>query len=111
QAGLLTGARYGELAALNVGDFNSDSGTIHVRTSKSGKARHIVLTEEGAAFFAALAAGRASRDPMLVNDARLTQRSEGTDDGRWRKSEQARPMLEACKQARIDPPIGFHQLR
>jgi integrase len=35
--GLLTGCRYGELAALVVEDFNADSGTLTIRTSKSGK--------------------------------------------------------------------------
>jgi integrase len=36
-AALLTGCRYGELAAMAVDDFNSDSGTLRVRASKSGK--------------------------------------------------------------------------
>src|SRR5690606_25773272 len=47
QAALQTGCRYGELAALRVEDFNGDAGTIHVRQSKAGKARHVVLTDEG----------------------------------------------------------------
>ena len=46
EAALQTGARYGELASLLVGDFNPDSGTVHIRTSKSGKDRHVVLTEQ-----------------------------------------------------------------
>ena len=58
QAALATGARYGELTALRASDFNPDSGTIHVRTSKSGKGRHIVLNDEGAALFRSLAAGK-----------------------------------------------------
>ena len=29
----------------------------------------------------------------------------------WRASQQARPMLAACKRASIDPPVGIHQLR
>ena len=47
-AALLTGCRYGELAALRVRDFNPDAGVLTIRTSKSGKARHVVLTDEGA---------------------------------------------------------------
>jgi len=39
QAALATGARYGELIALRASDFNPDSGTVHVRISKSGKGR------------------------------------------------------------------------
>ncbi len=48
RAALETGARYGELARLVVTDFNPDGGTISVRKSKTGKARHIILTDEGA---------------------------------------------------------------
>ena len=51
---LATGARYSELANLRVGDFNPDAGTVHVRASKSGKGRHIVLAEEGIRRFGAL---------------------------------------------------------
>ena len=48
----LTGCRFGELADLLTDDFNPDAGTITIRTSKSGKPRHVVLTDEGREFFA-----------------------------------------------------------
>src|ERR1019366_1848779 len=54
---IFTGCRYSELARLRAGDFNPDSGTVFVGQSKSGKARHVVLTDEGQRFFEALAAG------------------------------------------------------
>jgi integrase len=101
RAGLATGCRYGELAALNVEDFNQDSDTLHVRASKSGKARHVVLSEEGAALFTALAAGRPGAAPMLTRG----------DGDRWLKSHQARPMADACARAKIDPLASFHVLR
>jgi integrase len=101
QAALLTGARFGELAALTVANFNSDSGTLHIRISKSGKGRHVVLTDEGVEFFKAQAVGRAGNLPMLPK----------ADGGRWWKSHQARPMAEACRAARIEPPTSFHTLR
>ena len=101
QAALVTGARYGELAALRASDFNPDSGTIHVRTSKSGKGRHIVLNDEGAALFKSLAAGKAG-------DALLLTKGDGTA---WNKSHQNRPMTAACKRARITPAVSFHILR
>jgi integrase len=44
---LLTDCRYFELTALTVADFNRDAGIITVRTSKAGKPRHVVLTDEG----------------------------------------------------------------
>jgi integrase len=40
-----TGCREGELAAMTIEDFNPDVGTVRVRTSKSGKPRHVVLTQ------------------------------------------------------------------
>jgi integrase len=101
QVALQTGARYGELARLQVDDFNSDVGTLAIRTSKSGKPRHVVLTDEGSALLAHLVAGRASSDLILSK----------ADGSSWEASHQARPMLEACERARIAPPIGFHGLR
>jgi integrase len=101
QAALVTGARYGELTALRASDFNADSGTIHVRTSKSGKGRHIVVNDEGAALFKSLAAGK-SRDTVLLIKA---------NGSPWKSAHQARPMREACKRAKIVPSVSFHVLR
>ena len=41
QAALETGCRYGELAALRVHDFDPDTSQVAIRTSKSGKPRHV----------------------------------------------------------------------
>jgi integrase len=101
RAALATGARYGELASLRVSDFNRDSGTLHVRTSKSGKGRHIVLADEGVAVFAAQAAGRPANAVLLPKE----------DGGEWKSSHQARPMKAACKAARVEPEVSFHCLR
>jgi integrase len=101
QAALVSGARYGELASLRVVDFNPDSRTLHVRTSKSGKGRHIVLTDEGATLFEHLAAGKPG-DSFLLTKA---------DGSSWKAAHQARPMAEACGRAKIAPPISFHCLR
>src|SRR5665213_1315581 len=101
QSALETGARYGELGRLQVRDFKPDSGTIHVQTSKSGKPRHVVLTDEGAAFFREVCTGRAGNELMF----------EKANGAPWLKSEQARPMADACVRAKIKPAIGFHGLR
>jgi integrase len=45
-AALLTGCRYEEQTRLKVEDFNPDSHTLQIRMSKSGKSRHVVLTDE-----------------------------------------------------------------
>jgi integrase len=99
-AALLTGARYGELAAMTVEDFNRDAGTVHVRISKSGKPRHIVLTDEGQAFIAHVAAGRPGSARLFLHNGKP-----------WVKSAQHQPLSAACKAATIEPPCNFHALR
>jgi integrase len=101
QGALETGARYGELCALTVSDFNPDSGTVTIRESKAGKPRHVVLTADGASFFEAITAGR-------PGGARLFLKADG---GPWLPSHQAAPMAGANARASIDPPINFHGLR
>jgi integrase len=100
-AALLTGCRYGELTAMIGEDFNSDTGTVRVRTSKSGKPRHVVLTQEGRDFVAGLAAGK-------PGSAHLFLRANGKP---WAKSEQQRPLAAACAVARVEPAVNFHGLR
>jgi integrase len=101
QAALLTGCRYGELIKLTASDFSPDSGTIAIRTSKSGKPRHVVLTEEAKKFFVQAVAGKKSSDLIFTHE-------DGTT---WGKSHQSRPIFEACHRAKIEPPITFHVLR
>jgi integrase len=100
-AALQSGARYGELARLTVADFNPDAGSIAIREPKNGKPRHVVLTDEGMAFFKQLAMGRIGDEPLI-------RKSTGEI---WRMSHQTRPMARACKQAKIKPAINFHGLR
>jgi len=101
RAALESGARYSELARLACADFNVDSGTLAIARSKSGKARHVILTPEGAAFFQQVTAGRAGSE-------RVFSRPDG---GPWNAANQCKPMAEACRRARVTPPIGFHGLR
>jgi integrase len=101
QAALETGCRFGELIALTVADYNADAQTLHIRRSKSGRARHVVLTAEGVQFFADVVAGRAGNETMLVKD----------DGSAWRPDHQAIPMREACERAKIRPAANFHCLR
>jgi integrase len=101
QAALFSGCRYGEIARLTAGDLNTRTGTLHITRSKSGKARHVVLTDEAVRFFAALAAGRGSAD-LLFHAPR---------GGLWDKSRQQKPMRLACERAHIKPAVSFHILR
>jgi integrase len=67
KAGLYTGCRYGELGRLHCGDFNPDSGTVFIGQSKSGKARHVVLTARARDSFP-LCAGRPADSSMLTRE-------------------------------------------
>jgi integrase len=118
QAALQTGARYGELCRLDVRDLNPEAGTLHIRKSKGGKPRHIVLTEEGLELFKSFALGRAGGDPMLEKIRLVPQKPidgiaqpEKVIRSRWGESHQSRPLAAASKRAKIDPPIDFHSLR
>ena len=101
RAALETGCRYGELARLEVQDFNPDAGTVAVRVTKTGKPRQVILTPEGADFFRQHCAGRAGNALMFCH----------ADGAPWRQSEQSRPMRAACAGARITPAVSFHALR
>jgi integrase len=101
EAALQSGARYSELARLQVHDFNPDAGTLAIRQSKSGKPRHVVLTDEGAVFFRQCCTGRGGDDLLFT-------RQNGQP---WGKSNQGRPMREACSRAKIEPRVNFHGLR
>jgi integrase len=101
QLALLTGGRYGELAALNIRDFQLDSGTLHIRDSKSGKPRHIVLNGEGVRLCRQLTSGRPLHEQILMK----------ADGSRWGRDHQFRPFKLAVKAARLDPTFTFHELR
>jgi integrase len=98
---IYTGARYSELTALEARDFKPEVAKLHIRIAKGGKGRYVALTDEGATFFAELTAGKAS-DAAIFVDA---------DGARWGRSAQSQPMREACRRARVTPPISFHILR
>ncbi|MDQ6868133.1 MAG: site-specific integrase [Pseudomonadota bacterium] len=100
-AALHTGCRYSELGRLRASDFNPESGTVFVGQSKSGKARHVVLANEGRRFFATLTAGRPGDALLLIH----------ADGSAWGPSHQIRWMALACEAARITPAAGFRILR
>ncbi|CAA7625027.1 site-specific integrase [Magnetospirillum sp. UT-4] len=101
QAAILTGCRYSELVRLRVGDVNADSGTLLVAEAKSGKSRHVVLTEEGQDFFAKAVSDKAHGDLLFTKPG----------GGAWGKSHQCRPLRDACAAAGIVPSVTFHALR
>lgn len=132
QAALLTGARYGQLVRLDVSDFNAQVGTIQLVSHKGKhgvkKVYHATLTTEGTAFFMLACAGKVPGELIFPNrgrNQRASERKSGRsgakgdlaalkherDDEMWHDSEQSRPMVEACRRAKITPAISFHGLR
>jgi integrase len=101
QAALQTGCRYGELCRLAVADFDADNGTLAIRITKSGRSRHVALTDEGVTLFREWCAGRAGNEILFL-------RADGKP---WRISQQQGPMQKACERARIVPVVSFHILR
>jgi integrase len=114
-AALLTGCRYGEIAAIRPRDLDLAGGTVVIPRSKSGKARHVVLTREGVAFFRNMSAGTAPEMPIFqrAGMARQATRDAPVEMRRvpWSNSDQFRPMAKACEAAGIVPAISFHILR
>jgi len=100
-AALLTGARYSELTSLRAQDFTAESQSVYISKSKSGKARHIHLTDEGITFFKAALQGRDRDDLLFIRE----------NGALWKHSDQSRPIKAASAAARIKPAIGFHILR
>lgn len=101
QGALYTGARYGDLAAMDIGDFNVDAHMVMSGNSKGGKPHPVYLSASGVKFFERITQGQPRRSPIFPHP----------DGGRWGKSKQTRPMNAALKGARIDTPISFHGLR
>ena len=101
QAALLTGARYGELCALQVRDVNRASESLYIRDSKSGKSRHVYLNDEGIAFFTSLVVGRAPTEPVLRKP----------DGSAWGRDLHARGFRAAVVRAGIEKGFTFHELR
>lgn len=100
RAALLTGARWGELTALQVRDFDPQAKTVHfVDKTKSGRDKYVPLTDEGAIWFAQWSVGRKSTDLIFSH----------ADGSPWGQSHQIRRMKEATRRAKVK--ATFHTLR
>jgi integrase len=106
---LLTGCRYGEMTRLRCKDYDPNNGSIFVEESKSGKPRHVFLTEEGRELFDGLTRGSGPEDFIFTNSAE-GRRKYGPGPSQWRGNEQHPLMQAACREAGIEP-VTFHELR
>lgn len=98
---IYTGARYGELTRLRVGDMRFDADGIYIAESKSGNPRTVFLNDEALAFFDSLTAGRNGDELIFLR----------ADGGSWESNHQQRRMIQACKDAKLKPRVVFHELR
>jgi integrase len=98
-AALMTGARFGELSRLAVGDFDQVIGSIFVGESKSGKARHVALPRSGVTLFNRLGEGGRSGAPLVTRCGE-----------RWKPATYQRPFKEALAAAKLEN-ITLHELR
>jgi integrase len=112
QAALFTGARFGELTKLKIEDYDAKAGTVFISESKSGKARHLYLTEEAVLWFNGLVIGGKSGDHLFTRDeVKRRARSVSMENTQaWAQCDQQRPMNAACESAGLDP-VRFHELR
>jgi len=100
-AALLTGARYGELVAMRVNDVSVRDSRVYISQSKSGKPRYIPLNPEGVTLFRSVTVGKKGDDLVFTRK----------DGSAWGKNHHVRALTEACRVAKISPPIAFHELR
>ncbi len=104
KSALLTGVRYGELAATKVEDFDPIHGTLRLQ-SRKGKGKLKVwdcyLSNDAITHF-----------KMLAKDKLPTAHLHVKDDGTpWKRSHQHRPMQEAVKAAKLPKKTTLYALR
>jgi integrase len=98
--GFLTGARYGELIALKVADFDPPSKTLTITEGKTGR-RTIILQSDAVVFFSRVAGNRGSTEVLLRR----------ADSARWGRSHQLRRMASALGEAGLEKSGTFYALR
>ncbi|MFN3225394.1 MAG: tyrosine-type recombinase/integrase [Hyphomicrobiales bacterium] len=97
---LYTGCRVTELRDLLVGDVAQQCHGIHIRRAKNYQSRHVILPDEGMAFFLAQCAGKS-------DDAQVFTNRQGRRWGDHYKTLFKRAVLGAG----LDRELVFHSLR
>jgi integrase len=115
QGALFTGGRYGELTRVLVQDYNPESGTVFIQFGKAKagyRPRHVILTEEGRAWFTSHTAGREGKEVMFLRgDVARAGRAEALKDwAGWAAYDEVPAMRKACMTGEVDP-VTFHELR
>lgn len=100
QGALMTGARRSELVSLRCRSYDPETKTLRIYQSKTGKTLTQPLTQDGAALFDSLTAGRAMDEPIFTRE-----------DGRqWAPGDVQKPMVAAVAAAKLDD-VSFKTMR
>ncbi len=99
-AGLLTGARLGEITTARVSDVDLEEGTWTVRAGKTGR-RDVFLSAEALSVFEQLCLGRPKTQHVFL-------RSDGAP---WAKAQHQHYFAKAVDRAKLDPATTFYTLR
>lgn len=100
RAGILTGARYGELAQLRVRDFDPNQGTLHITEGKTGE-RTCFLSNASVIFFKEQAKSKTPNALLLPMD----------NGDAWGRDSQTRPMKTLVQAAKLPRETVFYSLR
>jgi len=106
QAGLFTGGREGELAAVQARHFDAENGAVYV-DGKTGP-RWITLTEEAQEYFRERCAGLEAS--AIVFPRTVYARKDRRNTGGWDRAEIGRKLKAALRAAKLEPMV-FHELR
>jgi len=100
KAGILTGARYGELCKLKVRDLDKNNGLLNIPYGKTGS-RPFPLTNTTKAFFIEMAKSKLPDAPLLTRN--------GVDP--WGHGDQSKLMRETVTKAELANSVVFYTLR
>ena len=100
KAGVLTGARYGELCKLKVRDLDTSNNLLNIPKSKT-KAREFPLAKATKDFFVKLARNKLPEAYLLTKN--------GTDP--WGHGDQTKLMREVVDKAELPKSVVFYTLR
>lgn len=100
KAGVLTGARYGELSKLRARDLDKANGLLNMPNGKTGT-RTFPLTSSTKAFFVQMAKNKLPDTPLLTRD--------GINP--WGHGDQTKLMREAVSKAELPKSVVFYTLR
>jgi integrase len=108
---LYTGARYGEITRVVVGDYDSKSGNLKIPKAidKNRKGRVVSLTDEAWEFFDEICKNREPSEYIFLRDT-VERRVRLEVGNAWGKGDQTRLLKKACEDAKITV-CSFHELR